>query len=438
MKRRNLALFGGTKTRTLAFPQHPVIGDEEKQAVMAVLDRGRLSTFIAAPGQAFTGGEEINRFEREFADWHGVKNAVAFNSATAALHAAVVGCGVRPGEEVIVPPYTFTSTATCALMHGAIPVFADIESETYGLDAELTACAVSPLTRAIIPVHLFGHPADMEAIMALARGRGLKVIEDCAQAPGATYKRRLCGTIGDCGIFSFTESKTITCGEGGMLITDDDAIADAARMVRNHGEVILEGQTERTYRSTMVGWNYRMTEMEAALGRVQFRRLTELNRRRNELADYLTEHIAGLPGLTPPVVKPDCTHVYYNYAIKYDADVAGVSRADFVRAVQAEGVPISAGYVRPLYLNPIYHDRRPAAFDHYKGHAGYHKGLCPVAERMHERDLILLAVARHPATTQDMADIVAAFRKVLENTGEIDSAKRSHTGCALASASASR
>jgi dTDP-4-amino-4,6-dideoxygalactose transaminase len=422
--KNNLALLGGPKTRVQPFPPHPIIGEEEKRAVMEVLDSGQFSAFIAAPGQFFLGGERIKQFEHDFAAYHDMKWAVAFNSATAALHAAVVAVGVKPGEEVIVPPYTFTSTATCVLMHNAIPVFADIQEDNYCVDPGAIERAITPLTRAIIPVHLFGHPANMDPIMDLARRHKLKVIEDCAQAPGAKYKGRFVGKLGDCGIFSFTESKTIMTGEGGMLITNDAGIAESARMVRNHGEVILETQTERTYRSDILGWNYRMTEIEAALGIVQLKRLDDLNAQRVALADYLSEHIRNVPGLTPPVVQPDCKHVYYIYPFRYDEDVAGLPRHEFASALTAEGVPVGVGYVRPLYLNPIYHENRAAAFRFYTGNARYHKGLCPVAERMHERDLLLLGVVRPPATFADMDDILAAMRKVLENRSEVERSAR--------------
>ena len=422
--KNKLALFGGPKTRTQPFPPHPIIGEEEKQAVLAVLESGHISTFIAAPGQFFLGGEKIKQFEREFAAYHGVKYAVAFNSATAALHAAVVAVGVQPGEEVIVPPYTFTSTATCALMHNAIPVFADIQEDIYCLDPEAVERAIGPLTSAIIPVHLFGHSADMDPLMDVAQKHNLKVIEDCAQAPGASYKGRFVGTIGDCGIFSFTESKTIMTGEGGTLITNNPGIAEVAQMVRNHGEVILESQTERTYTSTILGWNYRMTEMEAALGIVQLKRLNDLNAQRMALADYLSERIQKLPGLSPPTVYPDCRHVYYTYPFRYDEAAAGLPRSEFARALKAEGIPVGVGYVRPLYLNPIYHENRPAAFRLYDGNARYDKGICPVAEAMHERELLLLGVVRPPATFADMDDIIAAMTKILENRHEFEQGTR--------------
>jgi len=410
-----LALLGGKPIRNKNFPSHPIIGEEEKQSVLEVLNRGELSTFIAAPGKYFLGGKKIKEFEQIFADYHDCKYAVSFNSATAALHAAVVAVGVGPGEEVIVPPYTFTSTATCALMNNSIPVFADVQDDIFCLDPRAVIDNISQYTKAIIPVHLFGHPADMEPLMKIAQSRNLKVIEDCAQAPGARYKGKLVGTIGDCGIFSFTENKNITTGEGGMLITNDQAIAEAARMVRNHGEAIWEGQTARTYTSTMLGWNYRMTEMEAALGIVQFKRMDYLNSIRIELSNYLSSKLKLFPGLSIPVVYPDCKHVFYVYAIKYDKDKVGINREIFVKALNAEGIPFGSGYVRPLYLSPIYHDSRPFAFKIYQGEAKYNKGICPITEKLHEEEIIATMLARPPAEISDMDDIIKAFEKIYDN-----------------------
>ncbi|MGH9731450.1 MAG: DegT/DnrJ/EryC1/StrS family aminotransferase [Candidatus Acidiferrales bacterium] len=410
----DLALLGGNPVRSKPFPSHPVIGDAEKRAVLDVLESGKLSTFIAVPGEYFNGGRKIKEFEKQFAEYHGVRHAVAFNSATAALHAAVVAVDVPAGTEVIVPPYTFTSTATCALMHNAIPVFADVDEDVCGLDPAAVERAITPLTRAIIVVHLFGHPANLNGILDVARRHNLRVIEDCAQAPGAKYEDRLVGTFGDCGIFSFTESKTITTGEGGMLITNSEEIAAMARMVRNHGEMIVEGQKERTYSSSMLGWNYRMTEMEAALGVVQFGKLEQLNQYRIDLANYLSSRLTGVDGLETPATLPRATHVYYVYPLRYDEKSMEIPRDLFVKALNAEGIPFGAGYVRPLYLSPLYQERRHVAFEHYAGHASYGAGLCPTAERLHEKELMLTGVVRFPATREDMDDIADAVQKVME------------------------
>ena len=414
-----LALLGGNKVREKPFPPHPIIGEEEKRAVMQVLESGKLSTFIASPGEHFLGGEKIRQFERDFASYHGLKYAVAFNSATSALHASVAACGVKAGEEVLVPPYTFTSTATCVLMHNAIPVFVDIKSDIFCLDPAQIEQAITPRTRAIIPVHLFGHAADMDEIMAIAEKHNLKVIEDCAQAPGGVYKGRYAGTIGDCGIFSFQETKNIMTGEGGILITNSEPLAEIGRMVRNHGEMVLESQKQRTYRSDILGWGYRMTELEAALGIEQLKKLDKLNSQRIELANYLSEGLSPIDGLTPPVVYPYVKHVYYSYPIKYDENKIGIPRELFIKALTAEGIPFGAGYVRPLYLNPIYHENKPFIYSYFGKEISYEKGICPVTERLYEKEIMSTPVCRPPATLADMDDVVRAIRKVIENRDEL-------------------
>jgi perosamine synthetase len=408
-----LALLGGKPVRSTPFPRHPIVGPEEKAAVAEVMDSTELSGFIASQGPNFLGGRKVREFEEHFAAYHGVAYAVSFNSATAALHAAVVAVGVNPGDEVIATPYSFSASAACALMHNAVPVFADVEDDIYCLDPRAVAAAVTPLTKAIIPVHLFGHPADMDGLQAIARAHRLKIIEDCAQAPGALYKGRKVGLFGDCAIYSFTENKTITTGEGGMLITNSADIAEAARLVRNHGEVIAPAPGERERSSAILGWNYRLTEIQAALGLAQFAKLDAFNSTRSQLAGYLSTALAGHKAISPPAIRPGCTHVFYNYALKYDADAAGIPRALFVKALAAEGIPFGAGYVPPLYLNPIYQNRDHFAFKHYTGSVSYAKGICPVTERLHEHDLVLTQVQRPPATTADMDDVVRGIDKVL-------------------------
>jgi dTDP-4-amino-4,6-dideoxygalactose transaminase len=323
--------------------------------------------------------------------------------------------GVQPGEEVIVPPYTFTATATSVLMHNAIPVFADVEDRAFTLDPRAAAAAVTDLTRAIIPVHLFGHPADMDEFVKLGRERGLKVIEDCAQSPGARDKGRPVGTMGDCGIFSLTETKTITCGEGGVLVTNDEQIAEVARLVRNHGEAISAQQKTRSYMPLILGWNYRMTEIEAAIAAVQLGRLDGLNARRREMAAYLTHELRGLPGIIPPVEREGATHVYQLYAVKVNEAELGIPRNTFVEALKAEGIPFGAGYVPPLYTSPLYQERKAFAFQHYRGTARYEAGMCPVTERLYAHEMCLTQVVRPPATLEDVKDIATAFHKVIDN-----------------------
>lgn len=423
-----LAILGGRKVRTKPFPPHPMIGDEEKKAVMGVLNKGRLSTFIAAPGANFLGGEKVRELERLFSEYHDTEYAVVFNSATAALHAAVVACGVQPCEEIITTPYTFTSTATCAFMNNAVPVFADVKPDTFNINPVEIEKNVSPLTKAIIPVHLFGNPADMEEIMNIAKENNLKVIEDCAQSPGAKYRDKLVGTIGDCGIFSLTENKNITSGEGGVLITNDKEIAEISRLVRNHGEAVIAGQKKRTYKSVILGWNYRMTEVDAAIGIEQFKKLDYFTKERNKLANYLTENLRGIKGLLPPKVSEGNHHAYYVYAILYDKEKIGINRNLFVEALNAEGIPFGAGYIKPLYYSPIYHDNRPFIYQYYKGNARYSPGLCPVAEKLHNEDLMMTLLIRPPATFKDMDDITNAIEKILDNIDVLRNLKYKKNG----------
>jgi len=410
----DLAIFGGKKTRSTPFPKHPIIGEEEKKQIQQVLESGNLSTFVAASGENFLGGKKIREFEQNFAKKFGIKFAVTFNSASSALHAAVVSIGVNPGDEVIVPSYTFTSTATSALMHNAIPTFCDIKEDTYCLDPKKLSSVYSNLSKAIIPVHLFGHACDMDEIMTFAKENNLKVIEDCAQSPGGIYKGDYLGTIGDCGVFSFQETKNMTTGEGGMLITDDENIARIAQMVRNHGEMIVPSQKNRSYASEFLGWGYRMTELEAALGIAQLSKLDYFNNERIKLAEYLSAEINKIDGLEH--VKYDFVkHVYYVFAFSFDEEKIGISRNKFCEALNAEGIPCGAGYVKPLYMNPLYLEKRSFAFKHYKGKFEYFKGLCPVTEKLHEHKVVVLPIVRPPATIDDMNDIINAIKKIIIN-----------------------
>ncbi|TLX79081.1 MAG: DegT/DnrJ/EryC1/StrS family aminotransferase [Thaumarchaeota archaeon] len=413
-----LAIHGGPKIRSKPFPKHPIIGEDEKKQVMEVLDSGNISTFIASPGENFLGGKKIKEFEEKFSKKIGTKYGIAFNSASSALHAAIVAVGVQPGEEVIVPPYTFTSTATSSLMHNAIPVFCDVKKDIYCLDPVKLKDVLSPLSKAVVPVHLFGHACDMDDIMSFARKNNLRVIEDCAQSPGGEYKNKPLGTIGDCGIFSFQESKNMMTGEGGMLLTNDEEIANIARMVRNHGEMILESSKKRTYKSEFLGWGYRMTELEAALGVSQVSKLDYFNEQRIKLASYLANEINKIHGLHH--TKYDFVkHVYYQFGFSYDEGKIGISRNVFCDALRAEGIPCSDGYVKPLYLNPLYLEKRAFAYKHYHGNVKYEKGICPVAESLYENEVILIPVCRPPATIGDMSDIVNAIHKIIENKSEL-------------------
>ncbi|CAK0764747.1 DegT/DnrJ/EryC1/StrS family aminotransferase [Gammaproteobacteria bacterium] len=432
------AILGGTPIRHVPFPQRRTMGSEERAAVLAVMDSDCLSGFIGAHGEGFLGGVQVRAFENAWAEQYGFRHAVSVNSLTSGLIAALGAVGVGPGDEVICSPFTMSASATCALFWGAVPVFADIDPVTFCLEPASVATRISPRTRAIVAVHLFGHPADMDGLLALAKPRGIAVVEDAAQAPGVFYHGQPVGAIGTCGGFSLNYHKHIHTGEGGMLVTHDDTVARRLQLIRNHGENLPDGwpQTDpgttdaigtmnRGGESCSFGGNYRLTELQAAIGIAQLKRLDGLLAHRQRIASHVTAQLAGRIGITPPVVAADCTHAWYVYPIRYESAVVGLSRALFVRAVNAElpvprdfeATALVAGYVRPLYLNRLYQERRAFAHGHFPFDSvptvNYTPGLCPVAERMYEHELLLCPLVREPLIPADLDDFVQAVDRVL-------------------------
>lgn len=426
----DLAILGGPPLNPNPIPTYNTIGTEEKEAVMRVLDSGELSGFVASPGERFWGGNEVRGLEADFREHFGVKHAIAVNSATSALHCATMAMGLGPGDEVIVSPYTMSASATAILMTGAVPVFADIEDRTFGLDPQSVEAAVTCRTRGIMAVNLFGHGARLDELRAIADRRELFLIEDNAQAPDARYRGRKTGTIGACGIFSFNRHKTMQCGEGGVLITDDEQIALKAALFRNHGEVVVEAMGIEDIVNAF-GVNYRMTEMEAAVARVQLRKLPALNAYRATIADRLTSGFRTVEAVSPPITEAACTHVYYFYVMKFHEEASGISRDLFCRAVTAEGFPLRAGYVKPLYLEPMYQRRLALGRDGFPFTANrqntlpsYQPGLCPVTERLQDQDLMLTHLLYEPLTVTDADRLVAACEKVVTNRDALLSAFR--------------
>lgn len=416
-----LALLGGEPVRKHPFPTYNTIGAEEKQAVAEVLDSGVLSQFLGTWSPDFFGGPRVQGLERAWSDHFRVGHAVSVNSATSGLYAAVAAAGVGPGDEVIVSPYTMSASATAALVCGAIPVFADIDPDSFCISADTIRACITSRTRAIIAVDIFGHPADMDPIMALAAEHGLTVIEDAAQAPGATYRGRSAGTLAHMGVFSLNYHKTIHCGEGGVVVTDDARLAERLQLIRNHAEAVVarKGTSDLV---NMVGFNYRMTEIEAAIAAEQLKKLPRLVEARQAAAAYYDQRLQGLPGLSVPHIGGETRHGYYVYAMKYDAAAAGVPRQRLVEAVQAEGVTLSAGYVEPLYLQPLYQQRTAwgnQGFPFAGAAVKYDRGLCPVAETMHFEQLILTPLVHSALSPRDLQDVADAIEKVFVNIGSL-------------------
>ena len=396
-----LAIHGGTPVRTTPFPTYNTIGDAEKRAVMEVLDSGVLSGFMATWGDAFYGGPKVRQLEAEWAAYFGVKHAISVNSATSGLYAAVGAARIQPGDEVIVTPYSMIASATAAVVYGGIPVFADIDEDIFCITPESIRANITPHTKAIIVVDLFGHPADMDEIMQIAEEHNLVVIEDAAQAIGATYKGRYAGTLGHIGVYSLNYHKQIHCGEGGVVVTDDDDLADRVRLIRNHAEVVV-GDAGVGDITNMIGYNYRMGEMEAAIAIEQLKKLRKLNLKRVDRARYLDDRLFHLMGITIPASYFSVWHAYYLYAMRYNADIVGVPRSEFVAAVRAEGVPLWEGYVKPIYREPLYRNCRHD---------------CPVTERMHFEELVYTNCIHANITRTDLDDFCEAIRKVYEYYG---------------------
>jgi len=425
MENQKLALFGGPKTIQTGFKRYNPIGIEEVQAATKVIESGVLSKFLGTWHEDFFGGGKVKEFERQCESFFGVKHAVTVNSWTSGLIASVGAIGIEPGDEVIVTPWTMCATATAILHWNAIPVFADIEIETFNLDPASVEENITPYTKAIIAVDIFGHSADMDALIDIAERHGLKLITDTAQAPGTYYKGKITGTLAHVGGYSLNYHKHIHTGEGGIIVTNDDEIADRLRLIRNHAEAVVSNKGVTDLRN-MIGYNFRLGEIECAIGIEQLKKLKGFVAGRQRAADRLTQALQGLPGLRTPIVKLDCTHAYYMYPIVLDTDQLGVSRTRIIQALEAEGVSgLSEGYVN-LHLLPMYQQKTaygskgfPWSSDICHREVSYKKGICPVAEELHEFTYLGFAMCKHELSTQDIDLIGQAFRKVWSKMNEL-------------------
>jgi perosamine synthetase len=429
MKKSDLAIFGGKPVREINFPAYSVIGDEERKAVNGVLDSGMLSKYLGCWDPDFYGGHQVQSLEAEWADYFNVKHAICINSATSGLIAAAGACDLGPGDEVIVTPYSMSTSASCVLFYGAVPVFADIEEEYFCLDPDSVESAITPRTKAIVVVDLFGQPYAADRINSIAKKHGIKVIEDAAQAPGAKFNGKFSGTLGDVGVFSLNVHKHIHTGEGGIVVTDDDYIADKVRLIRNHAEAVVEDMGF-TNLVNMVGMNLRMTEIEASMARCQLKKLDGLIHDRIKNIEYLSPKIDSLPGIAVAKVRENADHAWYVHSLLYEQRVVGVHRDEFIKAVAAElpetegregeGAIFSMGYVKPLYLQPLYQQRIGIGrggfpFEPYGKNIDYSRGICPVTEELYGNRLVFHEMFRPPMNEEDLDDVWHAFEKVYEH-----------------------
>lgn len=411
--RHALAISGGTPIRTRPFPAWPVFGAAEEQRLLQVLRSGKWGRL---------DGTEVAEFEARFAAMHGCRHAIAVVNGTVALRIALLAAGIQGGDEVIVPPYTFVATATAVLEANAIPVFADIDLETFNLDPAAVAAAITPRTRAIVPVHFAGQPADMDAIAALARaapltdGRHILVVEDAAHAHGASSRRRPAGSLGHVATFSFQSSKNLTAGEGGIITTNDDRLADACRSIHNCGRV--PGGV--WYEHHVVSGNYRLGEFQGAVLNCQLDRLEEQAELRDGNGRRLSARLSVIPGLHPQRRPADCTrHSYHLVMLRIDPAGFGAPRDRVRDALVAEGIPCSAGYGYSLPDQPLFRNK---AFGPYLPDAAaaldYRAVRCPHSDLIC-RQALWLGQNLLLGSEEDVDDIARAFEKVHEHRDEL-------------------
>jgi len=413
-----LALFGGTPVRHDGFPSWPIYGQQEERALLEVLHSGRWWSGTQAYHDANSVDvpSKVAAFESSFAAYCGATYGLACATGTAALEIALKAAGIGPGDEVIVPPYTFLATASAPLLVGAIPVFCDIQADTLNLDPGRIEEAITPYTRAIIPVHFAGLAADMERIIAVARAHNLFVLEDAAHAHGATSNGRHLGTLGDAGTFSFQASKNMTAGEGGLILTGDAHLAEMCNSYIWAGRKLGFAW----YDHFRLGWNYRLTEFQAAILSQQLTRLPQQVATRTSNGFRLNRLLEEIPGIQPLAIPPWVTqHSFHLYIIRLDSHAFGVGREEFVAALEAEGIPCSSGYAHPLYRNPMFLENQfhanGAQFSPRQAHIDFarYAESCPSAEQAC-RETVWIEHRVLLASPQAVDDVARAIQKIYE------------------------
>jgi len=399
-----LALFGGKSVRTRPFTRWPIFGKTEE---------GRLLKTLRSGAWGRLQGKEVAEFEQRFAEMHGCKHGIAVVNGTVSLRISLLAAGIEADDEVIVPPYTFVSTATAVIEANAIPVFADIDLATFNLDPKAIEAAITPRTRAIIPVHFAGQVADMDAIMRIAKKHDLFVVEDAAHAHAGLHRSGAAGSLGHAGSFSFQSSKNLTSGEGGIIVTNDDALAEACRSIHSCGRV--EGGV--WYEHHRIAGNYRLGEFQGAVLNAQLERLENQTKRRDENGQYLATRMVAVPGLNPQVRPKFCErHCYHLFMLRLVEEEFGVSRETTLKALRAEGIPCSGGYGFSLTQQPLFKNK---AFGPYlpksRARLNFAMMKMPNSDLICREQCIWLEQNMFLGTRRDMDDIARAFEKIHAN-----------------------
>lgn len=401
-----LALLGGTPVRTAPFPSWPIHGAREEELALEVLRSGEWWRYtLGEATNPDSSPSKVAEFQHKFAAAHGCKFGVACVNGTAALEVSLRALGVRTRDEVIVPPYTFIATASAPMLIGATPVFCDIDIDTFNLDPAKLEAAITPRTRAIIPVHFAGLAADMDAILAIANRHGIPVLEDAAHGHGGAWNHQPLGSIGAMATFSFQASKNMTSGEGGIITTNDPNLAEIAE------SLVWVGRKKGRpwYEHHRLGWNYRLTEFQSAILLAQLERLEDQTRRRQANGVYLSNKLRQIPGLLPLAVPAYATgHAWHIYVLRFIEAEFGISREKFLQALTAEGISASSGYAHSLFNNPLFDE----SFSKYNGLCPASNQACREAVWMEHRYLL--------GETADMDDIASAIQKIYKHRAELN------------------
>jgi dTDP-4-amino-4,6-dideoxygalactose transaminase len=397
---KNLAINGGPKTIDKSF-EWPLFDGTDVDAVMEVVKSGKWGNPDCA--------DLVKSFEDEFAAFCGTKYALTCVNGSVALRLALIASGVKPGDEVIIPPYTFIATSTIVLEANCVPVFVDIDPETYNLDPEKIEAAITKRTRAIIPVHFAGQACEMDKIMAIARKHNLTVIEDACHGHGAEYKAKKLGSIGNAGCFSFQSSKNLTCGEGGMVITNDEKLYEMMNSLRNVGRV----KGGQWYEHHYLGCNYRMTQLQVAILSSQIKRLAAQTAKRHENGTYLNSLLSQIKGIKPLARgRGETIHSYHIYIFRYDkTHFNNLPKAEFAKMLAAEGVPCFMGYPEPLYKQPLFQKKNFMCYA-IPEHVDYTKVYCPVTEKACHEEAVWILQHGMLGPKSDMEKYAEAILKI--------------------------
>ena len=419
--KKDLAIFGGKKVINKKFKRFNTIDYNEIDAVTKILKSGILSDYIASPGKNFKGGKKVQEFEKKCQNYFKVKHAITVNSWTSGLIAAVGALDIEPGDEIIVSPWTMCASATAILHWNAIPVFVDIEYDTFNLDPKLVEEKITKKTKAIMSIDIFGHSGPIDELKKIANKHNLKIISDSAQSPGAKYKKKYAGTLTDIGGISLNYHKHIHTGEGGVLFTNNNRLANRMRLIRNHAEAVIKSNKVSNL-NNMIGHNFRLGEIESAIGIEQLKKLRKIVYTKQKIAKILTKGLNGLHGLKTPIIKKNCSHSFYVYPIVLDIKAIGVKKQKIFQALKAEGLEgIQINFTNvhrlPMFQKKIAYGKKgfPWNLTDNSRKISYKKGICPVAEDLLDNSYLGFLMCSFELSMKDVNLVIQTFKKVWKN-----------------------